>query len=1083
MASIAGPSNTVDPNSTDPVINQFARSENLHDSYCWRCKIQGGSLLLCEKCSCVFHDTCLEKEECPAAADEDASWKCPLCVKGVPNDCNDPTATDQPNSGDILLYTPPADPFPGHIVEEVKIKLELHHSQDNPTPSQNLRQREGAKRRGKRKWMNSFPQVKGKKFLTAKQGAELFIALTNYRCEDWRQGQGLAEVRRTRDLEKKDWIDAARTVLTGEQIEEFPLKKGRGKPRWVRITTYLKKIYKTWITEAFEEDTLGLANDDSSDDSGDDAGSGGEGDETIQNNISRVISSLSEDSDGGIQLADDRADHSFLELNDAADSGLTDRLKTVAAELKEGFKSFDEKMLKSLTKGERKTLDLEIGRMVKNRFEAIAEDITDFQYRQYARTVFLGCNGRGKSTMINLLLLLCEKARSLYGSNSEMIQFLVKDLYEELTGSEQNPGHRQTRGRRVKVAVRDPRIAEVLRADDADENTITISQGDFISSVLSVESYDIPEISDGFLIKTDSNNLIEGEARILIELDDGGQEECPIDIVQQPRACHLNADEFKESVHRMTNEKVEWVESKENDCTPEERERELAFRKHISNYCVKGMSETGLKRYSYLFPVNNGSTSTTAIGKGVRFGPEFALVIKFKEVDELLEEVQSYDFALDENASENAKHQHTYMMDLVQALKYGRIEDQRSDSESEEEDDEDEANTSFSPTRVENVHQSILEISGKTKIFTAEGKDSIADQIYIRSKIKHYTRRDSEEMKALRMFIEDMIVYVPNTFLEGKKTEIRDIPGAADNDSIKTVNLLKELDVADHVIIVMARNLDADSEMKRLLETCLLPRYIGSKNISSWLLLSKLPAKTSQQFLVEELLERVQQGEEAKEGLVKEAKELFLRDLQGDHKTPHQKEKEMKTRMDLFEKCYAENDRGRGMRRLDIDFVVIPEKDDPLTGKGMIKKINGEDGDRLEKLKKDNDWISRNICLKELLRKMVPGKAFRSMRKMLKEKPRIITLYPFLYTSVVTSIPSGFETSDCPFDRHIVMGASGGREWLHLFDSGEARHLRHCVNNLIRAFERYDIRKHPDHFGSSAQVYHPQITVYAKRLK
>ena len=139
-------------------------------------------------------------------------------------------------------------------------------------------------------------------------------------------------------MEKKDWIDAARTVLTGEQIEEFPLKKGRGKPRWVRITTYLKKIYKTWITEAFEEDTLGLANDDSSDDSGDDAGSGGEGDETIQNNVSRVISSLSEDSDGGIQLADDRADHSFLELNDAADSGLTDRLKTVAAELKEGFR-------------------------------------------------------------------------------------------------------------------------------------------------------------------------------------------------------------------------------------------------------------------------------------------------------------------------------------------------------------------------------------------------------------------------------------------------------------------------------------------------------------------------------------------------------------------------------------------------------------------------------------------------------------------------------------------------------------------------------------------------------------------------
>ena len=1095
----------------EPTITQ--RSTELHDSVCNKCG-EGGDLTCCEKCTKVYHFKCAGLKS-PPHQDED--FMCPICMAGTPFtvqladrggplylDIDDKLLAFRPDISPLApaLSEEESDIFPPMIVQGVQLHLEEYFSRRNL-------------RSGKKRWKNCFPTKKGKNFLSVKQAAELFIFLTNYGCKMYKP---TFSVRRTASLSDDVWNDAGNKILTPLQIESFPVKVGRGKGRVYRMRTYLKSVYQNWITQDFENQMLNNEIATDSEDDGEDIGEddiaplAGESPLCIQTRSKTNSSTDSHKSAEASSTAprEDEEEDFFLERKTGLDSDLTERLKTVTSNVLSSFDGFEEELLK-ISATERKTLDLEFGKLLKNRFQAITDDIAGRHRTQYSRTVFVGCNGRGKSTMVNLLLLTCERPRSLYGSEKPMIENLVEDLYDEFSWNDSSEVRCGTHGRRFTVSA-PASIAEILEHEDLNEMNLSIRQGQYCGDVLNV-SFEGAE-KNGFIVLVIETTI--SPDTLAFELNDAALTgtvsvdgpDVVIRYANGPMVDKVNKtvkiiaiedfalslDHLKESVMKGCNTLVDWeMPPAEYDGILKEKvQTEIAARKTISNYCVDGL-QPSMQEYSYLLPVGNDGSSTTEIGKGIRFGPEFALVIKFKQLSALKRDIKHHAFtAPDHNAelNEDDKLINEHMKNLRQALREGKLHEKQLESDDEEEDEED--------VDIENdefVHDSIQAIDGKIMIFTAKGEDSISDQVYIRSKLEEFTSSADPKMKALRLFIEDMVIYVPNTLLEGKKNEIRDIPGAADSDSTKTVNLLTEIDLADQVIIVMARNLSAEKEMTHLLKTRLLPRYIDSKSTSTWKLLSNIPTGTAEYFKAEDLLERVQRGEEDHEVLREEARKLF-----GSSKLfETQKGIDVEEYITLFGACLenANEERGRGARRLDIDFIIIPEQTQTLNGVDMEKKINGTLGKSLEDVQKENDEQTR-VKLKECIKDIgINRRDQRSMRKRLYEQPRIATLYPFLYTSLVTSTHAGFSNSTIAleaervkkieaeqnsFSRNKVMGGSGGREWLRLFDSCEARHSRRCVNSLLKAFQLYDIPRHLAQFFSRRKTIGPKLVSCAAKL-
>jgi hypothetical protein len=966
MASIAGPSNTVDPSSTaDPsgqtsngVSNagESSRRTEWHNDVCSKCGVDG-FLYLCETCNGAYHFECSGLSEKPAL-DED--FCCPLCKAYAPAPTAQLAQMQSEEEKDI---------FPPHIVNRIKERLRLHF---NTTEL----------RTGKlQRWTSRFPtRGKNKRFVSLKQAAELFIALTNYRCEDWAP---LASVRPSNEVSDEDWNKHLHKILTEFQINDFHAKRGRGKGRWFAIRNYFKKLYKTWITEAFEDATLEeYANDSEDDDSNDEPG-----DREIEENQAQLNAREASYS------SDHEVDLFVAERNIAPDAGgMALRLEEITRNLLGSFDVFENKLMKQLSPAERKTLDLEIGKLFKNRFVAISNEISNHQLRQYARTILLGCNGQGKSTALNLLLLMCERARSSYGSKEEeMIEYLLRDVHSEMSLIDPGSSH----------------------------------------SMLSIDDF-IEKVTDG------------------------------------------EDDTFKWEQFTDVNK---GTKQEEDEIRRKEMEARDLIRKHSTQ--PLGL-HPALQEYYYLFPVGNDGTSTTEIGKGVRFGPEFSLMIKFKRLEALQIDIDKHDFTNDKFENNDAERHHDYMKKLVQALRHGEIKEASLWSDDEDDDEGDEPVSESAELQNTLVpHKDIKAIDGRTVIFTAEGKDSILDQNYIRKKIEEYTCSNDPKMKAKRMFIDDMIVYAPSTLLEGKKSEIRDVPGAADNNSIKRHNLLTEIDLADHAIIVMARNLEHDKEMNDVLKNRLIPRYIDSRSLSAWKLLSHIPIDMPQYFQVEELLDRVQNGEDEDGTLTASAKALFSDPvLLRATKTKEEK------LLDLFNDCLKTIKRGLCRRRLDIDFIIIPELKQTLDGMAMEKKINRTDDKAMQKVKESNDLNTRKYLKECFVSHGIKGKDFKKMLRRLTCQPRIVTLYPFLYASLLTSTEAGFDRDEeIQFDRQKVMEASGGRDLLRLFDSSEARHSRHCVNKLLMAFQRYGIDSHADYFFSSSEEYHPQVPQFAKLLR
>lgn len=203
-------SQAMDSEEDEVIITQ--RGTTLHDDVCNECG-EGGDLICCETCTKVYHFKCAGLES-PPLQDED--FKCPLCRANVPF-VDQQAGRGGPLYGDIddklLVYdTPPLtrahseeaeDIFPRKIVDEVENKLIFYFSK------RTLRSR-------RQRWTSIFPTRKRKKFLSAKQAAELFIFLTNYKCKEYKPTLSVRRTHHSLAVAASPWPS-----VSGQQLSSF----------------------------------------------------------------------------------------------------------------------------------------------------------------------------------------------------------------------------------------------------------------------------------------------------------------------------------------------------------------------------------------------------------------------------------------------------------------------------------------------------------------------------------------------------------------------------------------------------------------------------------------------------------------------------------------------------------------------------------------------------------------------------------------------------------------------------------------------------------------------------------------------
>ena len=511
-------------------------------------------------------------------------------------------------------------------------------------------------------------------------------------------------------------------------------------------------------------------------------------------------------------------------------------------------------------------------------------------------------------------------------------------------------------------------------------------------------------------------------------------------------------------------------------------QKELEARRKIRDY-HRTKSLEGLRQYGYLFPVGSTVSSTTEVGKGVRFGPQFALVVRFKSLNDVKRDLINHDWSADaRDLYDNditAFRMRKNMENMLNVLKTGLFHEGDDDDDDDDEDSGEKQQTAPTKSGDIEVCEDILQLDGKTMVFTAPGHDKIVDQIYIRNKIADFSAPTDPISKARRLMVDDMIVYCPCALFEGKKVELRDIPGCGETDPTKVSRLMTEIDQADHVIVTVPKTLSEADDVTTIMRQHLIPRYINSKSESTYTLLSSIRANSKfdehLSMNVESLLERVESAIEEEDVLNAQFYSLLPETV-----PPTERE----TLLSLFNQCLleAKSNGPRANRRLEIDFLIMPEKGDPISETEILEDLTKFEADRDTREKATRKTL-RELC------KFGPKKGLSNrVLNELKYKPRVISLYPFLYTSLVTSHQAEMDddsTQVCSEehkDHSQALKLSGGREWLRIFDSIEMRHLTRGVKKVVSLCDTCNVAQKAHVFFNEIIQHDPRLVECAKKL-